>query len=441
MKKTILLSLIFSAPLTLANEPISKADKQSENWGVGIGLRSATIPFDTSGNTVSDTIPLLFYQGNQLYLDGTQAGYHLYQNDRFSLGLAADLRLFDIPRYAQNKIQGTQLDFGVQATWHYSSRWDLSLAAMSDSEGRMYSDLTSRYQLNDYGWDASLYATLRAKSQRFNNTYYGLQVDNIGAGIESKLGVKGRTQIYQNLYAVGHLGATFYDYDTYSSQFIDSYAQWEGYLGIAMFGSAATTTTERLPEGAYFRLASGIATQSGPSEVFTLQNETDPERNRMTSFFYGHPLPGRVFELPIDFYLTPGYVYHYNSDTQDAFDEYVLAIKGYYTFDWSVRTRLGFAEGVSYSTDISHIERKNLNEKGYEPSKLMNYLDFSIDVNVGDVFNNQDLSNLWLGYSLHHRSGIFTTTSAFGRIKGGSDYNTLYIAMALLMLIICNEPP
>ena len=57
----------------------------------------------------------------------------------------------------------------------------------------------------------------------------------------------------------------------------------------------------------------------------------------------------------------------------------------------------------------------------------MNYLDFSADVNMGDLLNKNSLSNLWLGYSLHHRSGIFTSTSAFGRIKGGSDYNSLYL--------------
>ncbi|MGR5063638.1 hypothetical protein [Photobacterium sp. DNB22_13_2] len=51
--------------------------------------------------------------------------------------------------------------------------------------------------------------------------------------------------------------------------------------------------------------------------------------------------------------------------------------------------------------------------------KLMNDLGFSFDVNMGDMLNNKSLSNMWLSYSLHHRSGIFTLSSAFGRIKGG----------------------
>lgn len=413
-------------PLSVASEFDYYGTEREANWGVGIGVRSTNMPYKTDGHTVNDVMPLLFYSGENFYLDGVAGGYHLFQSDQFSFDLAAQLRLFDIPRYAQNAIQASQIDFGGKATWHYSPDIDISLAALSDNDGRWYSTLTGDYKLEGNSWDGSLYASLRAKSSRFNDTYYGLQIEDIGSGFDSQIGVKGRVQLYQNLYAVGHFGATFFDHDTYSSQTIDSHTQWEGYLGLAMFGRASSSQPS-LPDGAYLRLASGLATQSGPTDIIMLDNETDPDRNTMTSLFYGHPLVGSVFGLPLDFYLTPGYVYHHNSDTQNAFDEYVLAIKAYYTFDWAVRTRLGFAEGISYSTKISHIESKNLTEKGYEPSKLMNYLDFSVDVNMGDLLSRNSLNNLWLGYSLHHRSGIFTSSSAFGRIKGGSDYNSLYL--------------
>jgi len=57
----------------------------------------------------------------------------------------------------------------------------------------------------------------------------------------------------------------------------------------------------------------------------------------------------------------------------------------------------------------------------------MNYLDFSLDINLGELFGLKDLSTLWLGYSIHHRSSIFENASHFGRIKGGSNYNTVYL--------------
>jgi len=102
-------------------------------------------------------------------------------------------------------------------------------------------------------------------------------------------------------------------------------------------------------------------------------------------------------------------------------------MKAYYTFNWPTQWRFGVAEGVSYVDSITNIEQTEVDEKGYMPSNLLNYLDFSLDVNIGDLINVSDLKNVWVGYSLHHRSAIFEKASQFGRIKGGSNYNTLYL--------------
>ena len=85
------------------------------------------------------------------------------------------------------------------------------------------------------------------------------------------------------------------------------------------------------------------------------------------------------------------------------------------------------AEGLSYVSDVTYIEAIEMEEKGYRPSELMNYIDISFDINLGDVFNVKALNETWLGYSMHHRSSIFEKASQFGRIKGGSNYNTVYI--------------
>ena len=66
-------------------------------------------------------------------------------------------------------------------------------------------------------------------------------------------------------------------------------------------------------------------------------------------------------------------------------------------------------------------------DKGYRPSQLMNYLDFTLDFNLGDLFGAEDLKGLWLGASIHHRSSIFESASQFGRIKGGSNYPSFYL--------------
>ena len=78
-------------------------------------------------------------------------------------------------------------------------------------------------------------------------------------------------------------------------------------------------------------------------------------------------------------------------------------------------------------SNVTYIERVEMEEKGYRPSELMNYIDFSLDVNLGDIFNVNALKDAWLGYGIHHRSSIFESASQFGRIKGGSNYNSVYL--------------
>lgn len=104
-----------------------------------------------------------------------------------------------------------------------------------------------------------------------------------------------------------------------------------------------------------------------------------------------------------------------------------MAIKGCSTFNWPIRWRLGFAEGLSYVSDITYIEQSEMDRKGLKPSNLWNSIGFSVDVDLGDLLNSERFSNWYLGYSIHHRSAIFESASQFGRIKGGSNYNTIYL--------------
>ena len=97
----------------------------------------------------------------------------------------------------------------------------------------------------------------------------------------------------------------------------------------------------------------------------------------------------------------------------------MLAFKLYWNLEWPIHWRLGGAEGISYARDVTNLEQRNMDKNGYRESNLMNYLDVSLDLNLGDLFNTNAIRDLWFGYSPHHRSSIFETSSAFGRIRGG----------------------
>ena len=76
---------------------------------------------------------------------------------------------------------------------------------------------------------------------------------------------------------------------------------------------------------------------------------------------------------------------------------------------------------------IPYVEDSKLREKGYIPSNTLNYLDFSADINIGDIFRSGALRHWYLGYSIHHRSAIFESVQQFGRIKGGSNFQSIYL--------------
>jgi outer membrane protein len=203
--------------------------------------------------------------------------------------------------------------------------------------------------------------------------------------------------------------------------------EWEAYLGFGFYEAPDALDHSSLEAKPYWRLSQGWGTSSSLANIIRGDIKTENVDVDMTSLFYGHPLSDTLFGLPVEVYLTPGIVHHYSSDVQNAATEYVLAVKFYYTLPLPWRVRVGAAEGISYTDSVTYYEAESMKNKGYRSSKLLNYLDFTLDMNLGDVFRSKTIENLWLGYGIHHRSGIFESSSAFGRISGGSNFNTVYL--------------
>ena len=399
-----------------------------QTWGIAIGLRYAEIPFATASGdrTVTDVVPLMFFDDKHFYIRGLEAGVKLINTEQIKVNALLRYRWFDIPAEVQNEVRGDATDGGVQLRYRMGS-WDLRSEFMSDGNGRVYTDVGFDTSLGDRYATLYPYIGVRIKTAEFNTRYYGFDQEYIEGGAELRGHIEGRYHLVSNLYVIGRLGGTLLDNNAHKSSFVKRGSTWDAYAGIAFFNSPDTPREQVLRNNAYVRIAQGEATPSNVGEILGGHKVDDPYHNTLTSVFYGYPLTDTLFGLPLDIYLTPGLVYHHHSDVQESFYEYVVAVKAYYTLKWPVRWRLGLAEGLSYSSQINYVERTELEAKGYRPSKVLNYLDFSADINLGDIFRSHGLRNTWFGYSIHHRSGIFETGSQFGRIKGGSNYTTLYL--------------
>lgn len=405
-----------------------------QDWGLAIMGRMASVPFtaQSGDQTVSTFVPMMYFRNDYVFVDGLEGGVFLtdWDDDAYQINLLTRMRFVDIPASVQNANQGDTADFGVQFRHQFSDAWHLDWEVMSDDEFRFHSNFraSAEYQWGD--WSIKPRATLRYKDADFNSQYYAFSEytdQTIGAGVDLNLGIDARYHVASNLYLLGSTSVTRLDHNAYHADAVDDRYQGEIFLGFGFFNDKDTPRKSQLSNKRYLRVAHGWATPSNIGDIFALNREKDPYDNQLTSLFYGHPLTDELFGYPLDIYFTPGIVHHWSSDVQNASTEWVAAIKAYVTVEWPTRWRFGFAEGLSYVDNITYIEQSEMDRKGYTASHLLNYLDFSVDLNLGELVNKPSWNQVWLGYSLHHRSAIFEKASQFGRIKGGSNYNTIYL--------------
>ncbi|MDO6543950.1 MipA/OmpV family protein [Photobacterium sanguinicancri] len=440
---TLSLSMVFpTASLADTNEQLSDTAsveelrehrEEEKRWGLAAVVRKASIPYsqgasaDVDDSSVMSFVPMMFYRGDKFYINGTETGYQLYQKEEFSANAVLRMHFIDIPAAYQNSIGGDTGMGGIQLRY----QWDKSVYSFAEvvtdpsAHFQANVEVGAKYEVGDWYFHPS--ATLINKTSDYNTHYYAFNQTHIGGGSDIKVGGKLRYHVASNLYLLGGAYATYYDRNVRHSETIDDNWHTEFYAGFGFFNDSSKPKRSSISTKPYLRVAHGWATPSNMGDILNGKTEKDEYNNQLTSVFYGHPLTDELFGIPLDIYLTPGLVAHWSSEVQDFSTELVMAIKAYYTINWPVKWRLGVAEGLSYANSVTYIESKELAEKGYETSKLLNYIDLSLDVNIGDLINKRSLDNVWLGYSMHHRSAIFEQASQFGRIKGGSNYNTVYL--------------
>jgi outer membrane protein len=109
-----------------------------------------------------------------------------------------------------------------------------------------------------------------------------------------------------------------------------------------------------------------------------------------------------------------------------------LFMKAIYSgFPWSsrVKTRLGLGVGLSAAQRVPYTEVSS--QAGKTTSRLLNYLDPTIDISLGDLFGYRPLKETYFGFGASHRSGIFGASRLLGNVNGGSNYIYTYIETAL----------
>ena len=139
----------------------------------------------------------------------------------------------------------------------------------------------------------------------------------------------------------------------------------------------------------------------------------------------GYLLKKNLLDMPIDIYAKGSFSYYDEGNYKDAYGADIY-IKAYYNLDFlKNRVRFGFGEGVSYTSRTLITEAKDAAVSQDNTSKFLNYLDISLDFDLGKLVRYKSLDETYVGILIKHRSGIF---GLINNVKhGGSNYNTLYI--------------
>ena len=147
----------------------------------------------------------------------------------------------------------------------------------------------------------------------------------------------------------------------------------------------------------------------------------------------GKPFLENVNGWPVDIAGYVGATSHNDRSLQANGLQLDLFMKAFYSgFPWSdrVKTRLGMGLGLSLAQRVPYIETSSQAANGKPSSRLLNYLDPTIDFSLGDLVGSPRLKDTFIGGGVSHRSGIFGSSRVLGNASGGSNYLYTYVESA-----------
>ncbi len=140
----------------------------------------------------------------------------------------------------------------------------------------------------------------------------------------------------------------------------------------------------------------------------------------------GYKIVDDAYDLPLDIYVKGGFSRYLEKGYDPDVYENTLYLKGYYSFKpYGNTIRIGAAEGASYTYGTLYVEKLESEKKGGNLSHFLNYLEFSADFDIGKLIQVQALNELYFGFVIHHRSGIFGLINNVRH--GGSNYEAIYL--------------
>jgi hypothetical protein len=156
--------------------------------------------------------------------------------------------------------------------------------------------------------------------------------------------------------------------------------------------------------------------------------DASPESNYVIDASWGRQYSDTLFGMPFPMTANVGVQYLAERGYQDDGLGVTAFIKAHY--DMRVpytqkMIRLGLGEGLSYVSRIPMSEQRDFAKKGVESEKLMNYMEWTIDLplrqftSAAGAMDRSGIEDLSVGFIVWHRSSVF---GIFAEEGGGVNF-------------------
>ena len=442
-----------AAPCWAEDAHLGSILQEPGSAGLGFLIRTTPSPYAGAGSR-NALLPLYLYEGERFFLRSTQAGMKLWNDDSQGVELFVERRLEGFPEDEQPlslegmDVANTGADLGARYFLRNDrSIWDVTLRRdVSSTSGGTEFRTSYGYRFGESRWALQPVVTLAWRDRDLNDYYYGVAASEqtpgrpeyeARSGWNATMALFGRYRVFSDWELIGGLSATRLSGAISDSPVVDRQWLWGATAGLAYDFGNGTTRWHADDTPVYVKLLYGRDSAEGchlarimTFKCTSLNSETPTD---IVGVHFGRPFVSGLRGWPLDFVGYVGVLRHKERGFQPdvwRVDAYMKAY--YYGFPWRdrVTTRVGFGFGLSYADAVPYAEAQSLAARERNSSRLLNYLDPTIDINLGDLFGDRN-RELYLGLGVSHRSGIFGSSQMLGTVNGGSNYIYVYLESAM----------
>jgi len=383
----------------------------------------------------SDLMPQFRYDSRYFYLQSDRIGLKLeHERARYELFLRRRLEGFASDHVPEGMAgMGTRPggdDLGVAVRYRLGAGAVYGEAMRNVSEESEGTELRLGYRYEGW-WSGRLrwrpYLTLAWRDARLNNYYYGVPGYEPGAGLNLELGALAAYRFAERWQVLAGAGVTRWSSGVRGSPAVEDGTQPYAMLGL-MYGFKPDQASEWDRRPLIVRLGYGQSSDCDLFPIVTLQctSVNTQDDTSIVLFDVGQVLVRRLNGWPLDIAGFIGLVKHEERGLQEDFWQINAYFKPYYSLGpWlsdRLLLRLGLGAGISYASRIPFGEQRDQALRNRDTSKLLLYLDPTLDLNLGNLLGARELRETYAGIGVSHRSGIFGASRLFNSVDGGSNY-------------------